>query len=573
MSSISGSVDFAGAPVAHLASTPSQPIHDPQAGSVLAIDGRIDGVRICGTQIDGAKEVLRAYQAWGESCPVHILGDFAFAIWDHTQQRLFVARDTGGVRPLFFAVLPDGSFRFATNAPQILDHSDVPRTIDQAGLVDFLISRSALLSGRTPWNSVQRLQPGQALTFDRAGLHVSRYWSVHETPAERFAKPADAVAACSAALQAAIRDRVQGPRRAGISLSGGWDSGAVFAIWQWMRAGDPSLAEPWFYTYYGDSAEADERAAVGDLLRCWPASGEFVHLDASCGLDGLEQHCAQLGMPEPASGWRWVAQCAAAARNAGVSSMLAGEAGNEVFQSSILRPADLLRSGRIREAYRQAQAWGRDAETSIQSFLWPFVLRQALAAAFPAIRGAARSKRPAHFAYLTDSSRELAMDMMSQANARNQSHRAGRTMASWDKRVALERWCADLFPMPVGPELEGVALSTPFLDRRVVTTALAALDSECAAGSTRQLLASTVEFTTGQPFHGRHAHYTELLDKMLRRASEKGDSLFRASTLVELGVVDPNRLKILVDGFRAAKAPPLGILWRLVSAEAWARCV
>jgi hypothetical protein len=174
-------------------------------------------------------------------------------------------------------------------------------------------------------------------------------------------------------------------------------------------------------------------------------------------------------------------------------------------------------------------------------------------------------------AYLTDSSRELALDMISQANARNQPRPRGTTLSAWDKSTALRRWCGDLFPMPAGPELDGVTLTAPFLDRRVTESALAALDFETRAGSTRQLLASTVESVTGRPFHGRHAHYTDLLERMLRHGLSTNARLFDAAILVELGIVDAKRVKAFVDGFRAGRAAALGPLWRLVSAEAWAR--
>jgi asparagine synthase (glutamine-hydrolysing) len=49
--------------------------------------------------------ILRAYQTWGENCVEHLLGDFAFAIWDGSKQRLFCARDHLGVKPLFYAHL------------------------------------------------------------------------------------------------------------------------------------------------------------------------------------------------------------------------------------------------------------------------------------------------------------------------------------------------------------------------------------------------------------------------------------------------------------------------------------
>src|SRR5438552_3262366 len=60
---------------------------------------------------NGAELILHAYAAWGEGCVCHLLGDFAFAIWDRRQRRLFCARDHFGIKPFFYAHR-SGSFVF-----------------------------------------------------------------------------------------------------------------------------------------------------------------------------------------------------------------------------------------------------------------------------------------------------------------------------------------------------------------------------------------------------------------------------------------------------------------------------
>ena len=94
-----------------------QPLIDEAAGLCITFDGRIDNREELKTLLDingsdlisvsDPRLVLAAYRKWGEACVEHLLGDFAFAVWDERQQRLFCARDFLGVRPLFYALVGD----------------------------------------------------------------------------------------------------------------------------------------------------------------------------------------------------------------------------------------------------------------------------------------------------------------------------------------------------------------------------------------------------------------------------------------------------------------------------------
>jgi asparagine synthase (glutamine-hydrolysing) len=82
----------------------------------------LDALRSSGAQVNPSDTdpqlLLRAYEAWGETCLDHLLGDFAFAIWDARRSQLFCACDHFGIRPLYFAHV-DGSFIFS-NTPDCL---------------------------------------------------------------------------------------------------------------------------------------------------------------------------------------------------------------------------------------------------------------------------------------------------------------------------------------------------------------------------------------------------------------------------------------------------------------------
>ena len=80
-----------------------------------------------------AELVLRSYQKWNTACPHHLLGDFAFAIWDSRARQLFAARDALGVRPFYYHASSE-RFVFASDLLAILKANGVPRDIDVGSL-------------------------------------------------------------------------------------------------------------------------------------------------------------------------------------------------------------------------------------------------------------------------------------------------------------------------------------------------------------------------------------------------------------------------------------------------------
>ena len=69
--------------------------------------------------------IVHAYEEFGASCVDHLRGMFAFAIWDERKQRLFIARDRAGEKPLYFTITRDGTFVFGSELKSLLEHPDV----------------------------------------------------------------------------------------------------------------------------------------------------------------------------------------------------------------------------------------------------------------------------------------------------------------------------------------------------------------------------------------------------------------------------------------------------------------
>lgn len=121
--------------------------------------------------------ILRAYERWGERCVDHLRGMFAFAIWDPRLERLFIARDRFGIKPLYYAVTPQG-FYFASEAKALLPYLGSIDT-DMDGLHDYL-SFQFCLGEKTMFAGVKQLRPAHVGWVDAGGTLTTRqYWEVH----------------------------------------------------------------------------------------------------------------------------------------------------------------------------------------------------------------------------------------------------------------------------------------------------------------------------------------------------------------------------------------------------------
>jgi asparagine synthase (glutamine-hydrolysing) len=129
----------------------------------------------CDTEV-----LLAAWERWGEGCLDHLVGQFAFAVHDREEQRLWLARDRLGEKPLFYHHA-GGTLAFASSLASLLRAPWVPRELDEEALAEYLTLRY-VVSPRTLLGGVVKLPPGHLLRLDGGGLFLRRWWS----PAFRY---------------------------------------------------------------------------------------------------------------------------------------------------------------------------------------------------------------------------------------------------------------------------------------------------------------------------------------------------------------------------------------------------
>jgi asparagine synthase (glutamine-hydrolysing) len=171
--------------------------------------------------------ILRAWQTWGDNCVEHLLGDFAFAIWDAPQRRLFCARDHLGVKPFFYAHLGQ-KLIFSSSLDCLRQHPAVSDRLNDLAIADFLLFDLNQDLATTSFADIQRLPPAHAATWSAAGMQLRRYWTLPIDEPLYFRKPGDYVDRFRELLDQAVGDRLR-TNKVGVMMSGGLDSPTLAA--------------------------------------------------------------------------------------------------------------------------------------------------------------------------------------------------------------------------------------------------------------------------------------------------------------------------------------------------------
>jgi len=308
-----------------------QPIVDPETGVMAVCNGEIDNHRELrawlesrGRNVGAATDVAilpALYREIGDDFVLRLLGAFAVALWDPRENRLLLARDRAGERPLFYEQR-DGNVTFATEIGALaLDPERRPRP-DEATLAGYL-RFGHFVSPATPFRGVCKVGPGEIVAFDQRETHHRRYW---RWPIVEAVKRPPSVDAFDQVFREAVQRQTDADVRCGVFLSGGLDSSLVAAVALAVRPDEPL---PAYTVRFEESSydEGDQAARVAkllglDLREVWVRPDQLpTEIDDLVKLSG-----------EPLGDPAWVPSTLLARRAArDVKLALVGEGGDEVF--------------------------------------------------------------------------------------------------------------------------------------------------------------------------------------------------------------------------------------------------
>lgn len=173
--------------------------------------------------------IIHGYEEWGTDCAAHFDGMFAFGLWDAPRERLFLARDRWGKKPLHYWA--DNQFiAFASELGALLKHPRIPREVDDASLSRFLLfeyipAPSSIIRG------AGKLEAAHTLVFEKGRIDIQRYWSPTFPEHRRMdISIDDAAKRLEDLLRQAVKKRLMSDVPLGVFLSGGCDSSAITSL-------------------------------------------------------------------------------------------------------------------------------------------------------------------------------------------------------------------------------------------------------------------------------------------------------------------------------------------------------
>jgi asparagine synthase (glutamine-hydrolysing) len=176
--------------------------------------------------------ILRLYELKGDACVDDLVGDFAFAIWDRRRNRMFLARDRMGVRPLFWTRGRDRLY-FASEIKALTAMPDVETEVDPFGL-DQIFTIWTTIAPRTVFKNIQELPPGHVMAVTPDSVQIRRYWGLDFPKAEEDAQLNDNEGEIGEELRDLLSDatriRLRSDVPVGAYLSGGLDSSIVAVL-------------------------------------------------------------------------------------------------------------------------------------------------------------------------------------------------------------------------------------------------------------------------------------------------------------------------------------------------------
>jgi asparagine synthase (glutamine-hydrolysing) len=487
--------------IVDLSPTGHQPMVSSEGRFVIVFNGEIYNHMALRSQLtppggwrgsSDTETLLEAYRQWGPGCLDRLNGMFAFAIWDNTERRLFVARDRMGVKPLYYS-WSDGRFVFASRPSAI-----TPLLGGAGAEIDPQSLRVYLELGYIPaplslYRKVRKLPPGHWMVVDARGPRATRYWDYrHIAPDSSLLKRPenDLIDELDELICSATRLRLMSDVPLGAFLSGGVDSAYVVAAMKKVGGRSPNA----FSIAFREEAYNEGPAATA-IARHIGVDHVMETLSVSDLLALLPLYVDEFDEPfADSSAFPTMAVARLARRH--VTVALTGDAGDELFGGYHYYPL-VERLGRTR-------AWPAGVKRALQAALGLLPMHKA-----KLLAGALRpTTQVGIFNYLRSFAKDfeplVADDVLQQTGSSN----------DWFERAALG-FATGLSSAEVGMRLDmGLTLVDGYLQKVDVATMASSLEARCPLLDYR-LVEWSMRLPLEYKLRGRHTKY--LLKKALCR--------------------------------------------------------
>ncbi|MBL8133108.1 MAG: asparagine synthase (glutamine-hydrolyzing) [Anaerolineae bacterium] len=324
-------------------SAPAGPLFSEDCRTVVVFNGEIYNHRALRIELERAghsfathtdtEVIVHGYESWGMQVFERLQGMFAIGIWDAPAERLILARDRMGEKPLYFAPLADGEIIFASEVKAIFEHGGVRRAVNRAVLAEYTVL-GFVAPPNTLFDGIFKLAPGEVVAIDGGGMTCARFWHPGYATDNPPAYP-DAVREVRRTITAAVERQMMSDVPVGAFLSGGVDSSAVVGL---MRQFSPYPVRTFTVGFAAEPDSPADRKFNVDVRYAAEAARYFGTDHRVITLPNDERIAWALphliaSLDEPIS-MPTVVQTvfvAALARSHGVPVLLSGEGSDETF--------------------------------------------------------------------------------------------------------------------------------------------------------------------------------------------------------------------------------------------------
>ncbi|WP_214821071.1 MULTISPECIES: asparagine synthase-related protein [unclassified Exiguobacterium] len=220
--------------------------------------------------------IAKSFMKWGIDCVEHLMGIFAFAVYDESINEMWIVRDRLGERAVCYTHREDG-LMFSTTPKPIATYYDYD--INETFLKQYAVSPMQLKTHDpyiAPWEKIRYVPPGHVLHYKQGNVTLKEYWAYQSQPERTFRSEEECHEELNKILEEATRTCTRTDGEVGLMLSGGLDSTTVAAYAApLLQREDKSLHA---YTHvplseYEDSAEilGNERPLVEEVLKYYPS--------------------------------------------------------------------------------------------------------------------------------------------------------------------------------------------------------------------------------------------------------------------------------------------------------------
>ena len=339
------------------------PFVDSNTENVFMIEGRLDNRDDLFESLDipelerhtiaDEKLAYLAYLKWGFDCPVHLIGDWSFCLWNPKTQTFFIARDPYGMTALSY-YCDANIFAFSSNKRALLALPQIPKEPNMQRIAQtFAFWRGDM--EQTAHKGIFRLPPAHQIIVTTRDFSKQRYFFLENTPLLHFSNQEEASAAMLDIYRKAVISRLRCPRGPCLSLSSGLDSSSVGALAaQSLALENKGLAAFTSIPAYQVPSYGDESPLVKEIATMWPnLNVEYVNAEAisplQVSLDVIDRLAEPIGST---ANYYWLDSFLPMAKERGLGAILTGETGNLSMSYDgarrFLSPIELMKRGHFR---------------------------------------------------------------------------------------------------------------------------------------------------------------------------------------------------------------------------------